>query len=255
MRMPVPPSCGTLGKVLRRSSSATTENYTQERAGGERPRLRKVPCWASGAGLSPATHFRSRCLFSVPGNRALFPAARHNGNMAAAELREALELRLDQLAIRTEVVEHPEVFTVEEMMPHIQHLKGAHSKNLFLKDKRKKSYWLVTILHDRQINLNDLAKQLGIGSGNLRFADETAMLEKLKVGQGCATPLALFCDDGDVRFVLDSAFLEGGHEKVYFHPMTNAATMGLSPEDFLTFVKKTGHDPIILNFDGNNKLG
>lgn len=99
------------------------------------------------------------------------------------------------------------------------------------------------------------AKQLGSGSGNLRFADETAMLEKLKVGQGCATPLALFCDDGDVRFVLDSAFLEGGHEKVYFHPMTNAATMGLSPEDFLTFVKKTGHDPIILNFDGNNKLG
>lgn len=144
-----------------------------------------------------------------------------------------------------------QVFTVEEMMPHIQHLKGAHSKNLFLKDKKKKDYWLVTVLHDRQINLNDLAKQLGVGSGNLRFADETAMLEKLKVGQGCATPLALFCDDGDVKFVLDSAFLEGGHEKVYFHPMTNAATMGLSPEDFLTFVKETGHDPIRLNFDKN----
>ena len=145
-----------------------------------------------------------------------------------------------------------QVFTVEEMMPHIQHLKGAHSKNLFLKDKKKKGYWLVTVLHDRQINLNDLAKQLGVGSGNLRFADETAMLEKLKVGQGCATPLALFCDHGDVQLVLDSAFLEGGHEKVYFHPMTNAATMGLSPEDFLTFMKKTGHDPIILNFDKNN---
>ncbi|KAK2508043.1 LOW QUALITY PROTEIN: hypothetical protein MC885_016841 [Smutsia gigantea] len=154
--------------------------------------------------------------------------------------------------MRTEVVEYPEVFTVEEMMPNIQHLKGAHSKNLFLKDKREKGYWL---FFDRQINLNDLAKQLGIGSGNLRFADETAMLEKLKVGQGCATPLALFCDDGDVKFVLDSAFLEGGHEKVYFHPMPNAAIMGLSPEDFLTFVKKTGHDPIILNFDTNNKLG
>lgn len=143
------------------------------------------------------------------------------------------------------------MFTVEEMMPYIQHLKGAHSKNLFLKDKKKKNYWLVTVLHDRQINLNDLAKQLGVGSGGLRFADETVMLEKLKVGQGCATPLALFCDDGDVKFVLDSAFLEGGHEKVYFHPMTNSATMGLSPEDFLTFVKMTGHDPIILNFDKN----
>ncbi|KAG8512297.1 Prolyl-tRNA synthetase associated domain-containing protein 1 [Galemys pyrenaicus] len=201
--------------------------------------------------------------------------------MAGGELRAALEQKLGALAIHTEVVEHPQVsrfcgpapsreaagtilgscgpeapvpkvFTVEEMMPHIQHLKGAHSKNLFLKDKKKKGYWLVTVLHDRQVNLNDLAKQLGVGSGNLRFADETDMLEKLKVGKGCATPLALFCDNGDVKFVLDSAFLEGGHEKVYFHPMTNAASMGLSPEDFLTFVKTTGHDPIILNFDKNN---
>ncbi|XP_066123252.1 prolyl-tRNA synthetase associated domain-containing protein 1 [Saccopteryx bilineata] len=186
-------------------------------------------------------------ISSPSGSQAL-----HDSSMSCAELRAALQQQLDALAIRTEVVEHPEVSTVEEMMPHIQHLKGGHSKNLFLTDKKKKSYWLVTVLHDRQMNLNDLAKQLGVGSGKLRFADETAMLEKLKVGQGCATPLALFCDKGDVKFVLDSAFLEGGHEKVYFHPMTNAATMGLSPEDFLTFVKKTGHDPIILNFDKNN---
>ncbi|PKU44672.1 prolyl-trna synthetase associated domain-containing protein 1-like [Limosa lapponica baueri] len=145
---------------------------------------------------------------------------------------------------------HPqEVFTVEEMMPHVQHMKGGHSKNLFLKDKKKKGFWLVTVLHNRQVNLNDLAKKLGVGSGNLRFADENAMLEKLKVGQGCATPLALFCDQGDVRFVLDAGFLEGGHEKVYFHPMTNSATMGLSPDDFLKFVRSTGHDPIIIHFD------
>ncbi|XP_072491636.1 prolyl-tRNA synthetase associated domain-containing protein 1-like [Notamacropus eugenii] len=169
--------------------------------------------------------------------------------MAGPELRAALEEQLRHLGIPTVSVDHPEVFTVEEMMPHIQHLKGAHSKNLFLKDKKKKSYWLVTVLHDRKINLNELAKQLGVGSGNLRFADEMSMLEKLKVGQGCATPLALFCDQGDVKFVLDSAFLEGEYEKVYFHPMTNTATMGLSPDDFLTFVKKTGHDPIILKFD------
>ncbi|KAK4823549.1 hypothetical protein QYF61_003181 [Mycteria americana] len=113
------------------------------------------------------------------------------------------------------------VFTVEEMMPHVQHMKGGHSKNLFLKDKKKKGFWLVTVLHNRQINLNDLAKKLGVGSGNLRFADENAMLEKLKVGQGCATPLALFCDSGDVRFVLDAGFLEGGHEK----EETNFATL------------------------------
>uniref|UniRef100_A0A8B9T5M6 PrdX deacylase domain-containing protein 1 n=1 Tax=Anas platyrhynchos TaxID=8839 RepID=A0A8B9T5M6_ANAPL len=150
--------------------------------------------------------------------------------MAAAGLRAALEQRLRELGIAALTAEHPEVFTVEEMMPHVQHLKGGHSKNLFLRDKKKKGFWLVTVLHDRQINLNELAKKLGVGSGNLRFADENAMLEKLKVGQGC-----------DVKF------------KVYFHPMTNSATMGLSPEDFMKFVKSTGHDPIIIHFDEDSK--
>ncbi|XP_053315574.1 prolyl-tRNA synthetase associated domain-containing protein 1 isoform X2 [Spea bombifrons] len=160
----------------------------------------------------------------------------------AGGLREELQRYLQELGIQP-------VFTVEEMMPHVQHLEGAHSKNLFLKDKKKKSLWLVTVLHDRQVNLNDLAKKLNVGSGNLRFADEAAMLEKLKVGQGCATPLALFCDKGDVKFVLDAAFLEGGHKRLYFHPMTNSATMGLTPDEFTTFLKKTGHDPVVIQFD------
>ncbi|KAM9316996.1 prolyl-tRNA synthetase associated domain-containing protein 1-like [Gastrophryne carolinensis] len=168
----------------------------------------------------------------------------------AGALREELQRFLQEMAIEPVCVEHPEVFTVEEMMPHVQHLPGAHSKNLFLKDKKKKGLWLVTVLHDRQVNLNDLAKKLKAGSGNLRFADEAAMLEKLKVGQGCATPLALFCDaNRDVKFVLDSKFLDGGYERVYFHPMTNSATMGITPEEFLTFLKKTGHEPTIIQFD------
>lgn len=44
------------------------------------------------------------------------------------------------------------MFTVEEMMPYIQHLKGVHSKNFVLRDKKKKGYWRVIVL-DRQINL------------------------------------------------------------------------------------------------------
>ncbi|XP_066553049.1 prolyl-tRNA synthetase associated domain-containing protein 1 [Amia ocellicauda] len=170
--------------------------------------------------------------------------------MGSSELRNELEGYLKNLNIDTLCVEHPEVFTVEEMMAHVQHLSGAVSKNLFLKDKKKKGLWLVTARHDRPINLNDLAKKLGVGSGNLRFADEATMLEKLKVGQGCATPLALFCDkEQAVKFVLDSDLVDGGHERVYFHPMTNTASMGLKPEDFLRFLKETGHEPILQSFE------
>ncbi|XP_033956873.1 prolyl-tRNA synthetase associated domain-containing protein 1 [Pseudochaenichthys georgianus] len=168
----------------------------------------------------------------------------------ADELRAELEKYLQTLDIQTSCVEHPPVFTVEEMMPHLQEVSGAVTKNLFLKDKKKKGLWLVSARHDRQVNLNDLAKKLGVGSGNLRFADEAIMLEKLKVGQGCATALALLFDrDHSVKFVLDQDLVEGGHERVFFHPMTNSATMGLRPEDLLRFLQETGHEPVLQSFD------
>ncbi|XP_066516334.1 prolyl-tRNA synthetase associated domain-containing protein 1-like [Hoplias malabaricus] len=170
--------------------------------------------------------------------------------MSSPELRTDLESFLKSLNIEFDCVEHPEVFTVEEMLPHVEHLNGAITKNLFLKDKKKKGLWLVSVRHDRQVNLGDLAKKLGVGSGNLRFADEGVMLEKLKVGQGCATALSLFCDkDQSVKFILDSDLVNGGHKRVYFHPMTNAATMGLSPEDLMKFLRETGHEPFLHSFD------
>lgn len=166
------------------------------------------------------------------------------------ELRAELEKYLETLNIQTNCVEHPPVFTVEEMMPHLLGVNGTVSKNLFLKDKKKKGLWLVSARHDRQVNLNDLAKKLGVGSGNLRFADETIMVEKLKVGQGCATALSLLFDkDQIVKFVLDRDLVEGGHEMVFFHPMTNAASMGLKPDDLLKFLKETGHEPILQSFE------
>ncbi|XP_077350694.1 prolyl-tRNA synthetase associated domain-containing protein 1 [Festucalex cinctus] len=168
----------------------------------------------------------------------------------SGELRAELEKHLEALNIETTCVDHPPVFTVEEMMPHLQDVSGAVTKNLFLKDKKKKTLWLVSARHDRQVNLNELAKKLSVGSGNLRFADEATMLDKLKVGQGCATALALLFDkDRSVTSVLDRDLLEGGHHMVYFHPMTNSATLGIRPQDLLRFLHDTGHQPVLEDFE------
>lgn len=37
-------------------------------------------------------------------------------------------------------------------MPHLQDVGGAVTKNLFLKDKKKKGLWLVSARHDRQVS-------------------------------------------------------------------------------------------------------
>lgn len=161
--------------------------------------------------------------------------------------REELMAYLTKLEIFPEIIDHPEVFTVETMMPYLQQCNGVVSKNLFLKDKKKKLY-LVSVEAEQRINLSDIAKKVR-ASGGLRFADESIMVEKLGVAQGCCTALALFNDtEKDVNFVIDSKFLNGVHERVYFHPMINTQTVGIKKDDLKKFLAAIDHKPIIIDF-------
>merc|ERR1712223_2028843 len=126
-------------------------------------------------------------------------------------------------------VDHPEVFTVEAMMP-------------YLKDKKKKLY-LLSAAHDREVKLNDVAKK--IGAKELRFGDESVMKEILGVSQGCVTAFALANDtEKQVTFIVDQALVDGTHARVNFHPMVNTATTAVSVTDFVKFLGITGHNPL-----------
>lgn len=160
--------------------------------------------------------------------------------------RKELKLFLIKEGISEETIEHPEVFTVDAMMEHLKDINGVVGKNLFLKDK-KKQLWLLTTIHDREIDLKVIAKKVQ-AAGGLRFADESILQEKLGVSQGCVTPLALFNDKaGDVKLILDSGFFNGEHVRCYFHPMVNSASMGILPDDLMKFVKATGHEAILID--------
>ena len=52
-----------------------------------------------------------------------------------------------------------QVFTVEEMMPYLKDVKGVVTKNLFLKDKKKK-LWLLSAKHDSEVKLSEIAKKV-----------------------------------------------------------------------------------------------
>jgi len=156
---------------------------------------------------------------------------------------------LQSLSIAVQLINHPEVFTVEMMMPYLEDCVGVVCKNLFVKDKKKR-LWLIVARHDRNFKLADVAKQIS-AQGGLRFADETTLLEKLGVKQGCVTPLAVYQDkDCSVKVVLDSSLVENLERMIYCHPMSNAATVGIKSSDFIKFLKHTGHDPVVLNFEG-----
>ena len=168
----------------------------------------------------------------------------NGGGSTGAETSDP-KLRLFQFfqanSIAFENVEHPEVFTVETMMPYLKDVNGAVSKNLFLKDK-KKGLYLLSAIHDRNINLNDISKQIKAPGGGLRFASEDVLYETLGVKQGCVTAYALINDtDQKVKFLADNDLISGNHPKVFFHPLVNSASTGISCDDFKKFVKLTGH--------------
>jgi len=160
----------------------------------------------------------------------------NNGNLMG---KEQLFEYFTKNGIKYNNVDHPEVFTVEAMMPYLKNVQGAICKNLFLKDKKKNLY-LLAAEHDKEVKLNDVAKK--VGAKELRFGDESVMLELLGVSQGCVTAYALANDKNKaVKFIVDSALLDGSHTSVNFHPMVNTATTQISTEDFKKFLSLTGH--------------
>ena len=78
--------------------------------------------------------------------------------------------------------------------------------------------------------------------GGLRFADESVLYEKLGVRQGCVTAFALVNDrHSHVKFLVDEDLVNGKYETVFFHPLSNAASTGVSYTDFIKFLQATNH--------------
>ena len=147
----------------------------------------------------------------------------------------------NQHQIEFDSIDHPEVFTVEAMMPYLQNITGAISKNLFLKDKKGNLY-LLSALHDKAVNLTDIGKKIK-APGGLRFASEDILFEALGVKQGHVTAYSLINDEEKkVKFLIDDDIINGQFERVYFHPLINTATTGISCDDFKRFVSLTGHE-------------
>ncbi|MDG2571125.1 prolyl-tRNA synthetase associated domain-containing protein, partial [Vibrio parahaemolyticus] len=156
--------------------------------------------------------------------------------------RELLD-RLSSLGIETETVEHEPVFTVAESASVKEHIPGAHSKNLFVKDKKGR-FFLISAKHDTAIDLKRAHEAIG-ASGRLSFGSAEQLRALLGVEPGSVTAFAVVNDtEGKVTMVLDANLMD--HERVNFHPLDNSMTTGVSREDLVTFLRATGHDPLIL---------
>ena len=157
---------------------------------------------------------------------------------------ESLLSYLGDLGIKTSTVEHPAVFTVEEARQVRGDLPGAHSKSLFLRNKKGRM-WLVVTLEDRSIDLKDLGDRLG--AGRFSFGSADRLMRYLGVIPGAVTPFATINDhEGVVQIALDRAMTE--MNPLNFHPLDNTKTTTISAEGLLRFLEATSHTPELLDF-------
>jgi Ala-tRNA(Pro) deacylase len=159
----------------------------------------------------------------------------------------ALFARLDALGIAHETVEHEALYTVEQSRELRGDLAGAHIKNLFLRDKKRRM-WLVTVLESRDMDLKALRHRIG-ARGNLSFGNAELLMEHLGVIPGAVTPFAVINDrGGNVTMVLDKALL--AIDPVNAHPLRNDRTTAIAARDLAGFLAAENHAPLILDFDG-----
>ncbi len=159
--------------------------------------------------------------------------------------KDELFALLDELGIAHKTTHHKPVFTVEESAEIKAEMPGAHTKNLFLKDKAG-NFFLICAESHAQIKVNKLHSYLGCK--RLSFGKAEYLAEHLGVMPGSVCLFSVMNDtNATVQLIIDKTLVES--EVVNFHPLFNDATTAISSEDMISFAKATGHEPIIMDFE------
>ena len=109
-------------------------------------------------------------------------------------------------SIWLEITEHKAVYNMAELADVALPYPSADAKNLFVRDDKKRNYYLITVQGDKRVNLKEFKKQHGTRS--LSFASADDLLTLLGLEPGSVTPLGLLHDrEHKVQLYLDEAFL------------------------------------------------
>ena len=145
--------------------------------------------------------------------------------------KDLLDLLIEK-CVDFQIHNHEPLFTVEDSENLRGKISGAHTKNLFLKNK-KGEFFLFSCDENANVDLKQFSKS--IGAKNLSFANEKYLLEFLGIRPGSVSPYALLNDKGNkVSFYFDEKLFNS--ELINFHPLVNTTTITTKTGDFVKFI-------------------
>lgn len=147
---------------------------------------------------------------------------------------------LREKGIWHEITEHQAVFSMEELDSIELPYPEADAKNLFVRDDKRRSYYLITVKGDKHVALKEFRRNQGTRPLTFAKADELSAI--LGLIPGSVTPFGLLNDsEKKVVFYLDEAFQDGS-ELIGVHPNDNTATVWMKAEDLVRIIREHGNE-------------
>ena len=135
-----------------------------------------------------------------------------------------------------EITEHRAVYNMEELDSIDLPYPEGDAKNLFVRDDKKKNYYLITIKGDKRVNLKDFRKAHGLRP--LSFASPEDLKKYMDLTPGAVTPLGLLNVEGaPITMYLDAEFKDS---IIGIHPNENTATVWLQGDDLVALLRENG---------------
>ena len=155
--------------------------------------------------------------------------------MDKREVYEFLRIK----GIEFEATEHEAVYNMKELDAVDLPYPEDDAKNLFVRDDKKRNYYLITVKGDKRIDLKAFRKTFD--TRPLRFASEDDLESIMGLIAGAVTPLGVLNDDEcKVHLFIDKEFL-GDPGRIGAHPNDNTATVWLQTQDLIDLVSEHGN--------------
>ena len=151
---------------------------------------------------------------------------------------------LDGLGIDFVYLDHQEEFSMGDAADADEAIGVVGAKNVFLRDKKRRNYFLILVNGTKRIDLKQISELTGIKK--LTFCHEDDLDEVLGLTPGAVTPLGLLNDpEGRVQLIIDESLRD--EELFAMHPCVNTVTIRMSNQDFMNIViPAMGHEPIFV---------
>ena len=139
-----------------------------------------------------------------------------------------------------EITEHKAVYNMEELSQIDIPYPEADAKNLFLRDDKKRNYYIIIVKGDKRVDLKEFRQKNN--TRRLSFASENDLMSIMNLIPGSVTPLGILNDkEIKVKVFIDKDFIELPG-LIGIHPNDNTATVWLKTEDLINLIKEHGNE-------------